>query len=543
MSAVLPAPNPEPAPPARADRPAVEDRRRSQTKELAARLQVADPLAAQAARLVQVAGKRKVLLLLFVAAGVAAAWIGSLFQSPQYQTEALIEIRSAVPAADAGAFVTTQAKLLESTVLRRRAVNRIQRDHPGDTYQLPDRLTSLRGALGPYLPAAASRKTVPIDLEIETYGGARVIRLRASASDARYAALFVNALGDEYIGLGGSDGAAGWPEAAARFIDRAETPNAPANQSRAQILAWGGLAGLLVGFVAVASKRSEQATRLSVPGDIRSRLQMRELGAIPWANSVPDPIPGNPVAGNALLDVVFGRQTNARTTPAETAVWQDQASLLAEAFRSATTSLLLVKTQASRPRVVVITSAHRGEGKTTAVLNLGAALADLNLKVLVLDADLRNPRLHQILDLSNSWGLSDLLQERIPLGDVPVEALVRTCSIPNLAVVCSGPPTLNVASLLYSDRMEELVARFRLEFDVILIDTPPALVLSDARLAARLADTVAIVVRAGETSDADVIQLRERFAEDGIAMAGALLNGWRCNETAAGARLAGVRLG
>ncbi len=539
MSAALPSPSPEPIPPIAREtlRPFVETERRRTP------VTTANPLGNRAVHIGKLAGRRKLVLGLFVAAGVAGGLLLNLFEAPQYRAEALIEVQEAAARPGPDLFVATQAKLMESATLRRKAVERIEREHPGVQYRAADNLFALRGNLGRYLPPSPLSSRLPVDLQVETYPGARMIRLIANASDASYTALFANALGAEYIALaGGADGST-WPQATARFIDLAEAPRTPTGTSKNFKLFWGALAGLMAGLVAIVSRGTERASRINVPGDIRYRLRIRELGAIPWAGSVPDPIPGNPVIGNALWDVAFGRQNNTRKALAETAVWQDQASLLAEAFRSATASLLLVKEQAARPQVIVITSAHRGEGKTTATLNLAAALADLNLKVLVLDADLRNPRLHQILDLPNSWGLSDLLQERIPLRDVPVEALVRSCSIPNLAVVCSGPPTLNVASLLYSDRMEELMGRFRREYDVVLIDTPPALMLSDARLAARLADTVALVVKAGDTTETEVMQLRERLAEDGIPLAGALLNGWHCNETPAAARLAGVHRG
>jgi capsular exopolysaccharide synthesis family protein len=472
---------------------------------------------------------------------------------PAYYAESRIEIRQTGAAAPTSgdSFVATQAQLLASTALRRQAVARLRHEQPNVLYRAADRLAGLRHKpLAAYLPPVDSTPEIPAQVEVTTYGAAHVLAIQVRSTDPHYSAQLANALASEYMALGGNPAEPAapasattepWVEASARFVDRAEVPDSPVNPPGRTRAVWGALAGLVVGLAAVASRGSQQASRVRGPGDIRSRLDMRELGAIPWAGSVPDPIPGNPITGNALWDAAFGRQTNRRIAPAETAVWKDEASLLAESFRSATTSLLLVKDRASRPQVITVTSAHRGEGKTTVVLNLGAALADLNLKVLVVDADLRAPRLHQILGLPNSWGLSDLLQERIPLRDVPVEALVRSCSIPNLSVVCSGPPTLNVASLLYSDRMEELMGRFRREFDVILIDTPPALMLSDARLAARLSDTVVMVIKAGETTDAEAGQLRQRLAEDGIPLAGALLNGWRCHETPEGERLAGVR--
>jgi polysaccharide biosynthesis transport protein len=98
--------------------------------------------------------------------------------------------------------------------------------------------------------------------------------------------------------------------------------------------------------------------------------------------------------------------------------------------------------------------------------------------------------------------------------------------MPELAVLTSGPGTNNIANLLYSTRMMELLQRLRREFDTILIDTPPMLDLADARILGRLADAVILVFRAGKTSRDAALAAKRRLTEDGIPVLGTILNAW-----------------
>jgi capsular exopolysaccharide synthesis family protein len=166
------------------------------------------------------------------------------------------------------------------------------------------------------------------------------------------------------------------------------------------------------------------------------------------------------------------------------------------------------------------------------VSNLGIAIAEIGRRVLLIDADMRKPRLHQIFDLANSWGLSDLLREKMSLDTYPMEALFRETRIPNLYLLPSGPGTASISNLLYSSRLPELLSCFRREFDIVLIDTPPMLWVPDARVIAKLADTVILVVRSGETHRATAISARQRLAEDGTPLLGTILNA--CNPEVGG---------
>ena len=206
--------------------------------------------------------------------------------------------------------------------------------------------------------------------------------------------------------------------------------------------------------------------------------------------------------------------------------WQHKLSLVAESYRAALTSILLSSQNGNRPRAIVFTSAGPGEGKTTTVTNLGIALAETNRRVLLIDADMRKPRLHDIFNLPNTWGLSDLLREKAPIETLPREALARETGIPGLFVLTSGPATVSISNLLYSSRTAELLRRFRQEYYAVLIDTPPMMQLADARILGRLADAAILVLGCGRTTRDAAKAAKQRLSADGIRLLGTILNRW-----------------
>jgi capsular exopolysaccharide synthesis family protein len=144
----------------------------------------------------------------------------------------------------------------------------------------------------------------------------------------------------------------------------------------------------------------------------------------------------------------------------------------------------------------------------------------------LVDGDMRAPGLHRLFNISNNWGLSDLLKQKEPVTGCPIEGLVRKTQIPNLYVLPSGPGTVTTSQLLYSPRTSELIERLREEFDAVLIDTPPMQPVPDARVLSRLADGVILVIRAGSTHREAASAAVQRFQEDGTAVLGAILNNW-----------------
>jgi succinoglycan biosynthesis transport protein ExoP len=305
------------------------------------------------------------------------------------------------------------------------------------------------------------------------------------------------------------------------ILDSAEPPPEPYKPSIVSNLLKGVGSGLLlVVFAVIAADRINQ--NLRAPGDVAFHLGVPELGVIPSSESLPSPHSQVPKQSRAGLN---GNRDESSQERVELISWQNSNSLLAESFRGTLASILL-SANGSRPRVIMVTSAFRGEGKTTMVSNLGIGIGEINQRILLIDADMRKPRLHQIFELSNSWGLSDLLKERSMLRATPVEALARPTKVAGVWVLPSGPGAVSISNLLYSNRMAELLERLRNDFDMILIDTPPMLSIADARILGRLADAAVLVIRAGHTSRSDGQRAKERLIEDGIPVLGVILNRW-----------------
>jgi receptor protein-tyrosine kinase len=166
------------------------------------------------------------------------------------------------------------------------------------------------------------------------------------------------------------------------------------------------------------------------------------------------------------------------------------------------------------------------EGKTTVVSNLGIALAEIGNKVLLIDGDLRRPQLHKVFGQVNSWGLSDLLREKNAIEDLPVEVLVKKTGIPRLGLLPSGTGSDNIFGLLCSGRMARLLPRFRREFDYVLVDAPPCLEFADARILARYAERLLLVVRADYTERETAQAAVQRLVLDGIPVMGVIFNYW-----------------
>lgn len=306
-------------------------------------------------------------------------------------------------------------------------------------------------------------------------------------------------------------------------IDPAEAPSQPYKPNIYSNMLKGLGAGLLIGiFLVVSGDRINRSLR--APGETPYHLKVPELGVIPSASSLASRASGAPPRAKHT-SILLPESETKMDERLELITWQDSSSLMSESFRNALTSILL-SSKGVPPKVLLVTSASRGEGKSMTVSNLGLGLAEINQRILLIDADMRKPRLHTIFGLSNSWGLSDLLREKTSLADCPVEALVRPTELANMRVLPSGPGALSISSLLYSERMSQLLARLRREFDTIIIDTPPMLTISDARILGRLADGAILVVRAGSTTRDAALQAKERLTEDGIPVLGTILNSW-----------------
>ena len=155
----------------------------------------------------------------------------------------------------------------------------------------------------------------------------------------------------------------------------------------------------------------------------------------------------------------------------------DPSGAASEAYRMLRTNLFYALID-SPPKIIVLTSANVGEGKSTTTANLGVTLAQADKNVLILDCDLRSPRLHSLFEVDNTRGLVDILA-----GGDRIEEVWRE-PMPRLKLICAGTPPPNPAELLSSRRLAEFLAEMRRRFDYVLLDTPPVGVSDSAVLAA-----------------------------------------------------------
>ena len=193
-------------------------------------------------------------------------------------------------------------------------------------------------------------------------------------------------------------------------------------------------------------------------------------------------------------------------------------SPISEAFRSMRTSLEFYSVD-QQLQMLIVTSSGPEEGKTTIASNLAVIIAGSNKKVLLLDADLRRPNVHQRLMIPNRVGLSDLIRGRLEINDV----IQFSTEIPYLNLITSGSLPPNPAELLGTQKMLSILEDLRAKFDMIVIDTPPAIV-TDAQILASKTDGVIYVIRPGKTRSLVARTPLEEFERLGANVIGVVMN-------------------
>lgn len=193
-------------------------------------------------------------------------------------------------------------------------------------------------------------------------------------------------------------------------------------------------------------------------------------------------------------------------------------SPLAEQFRAVRTSILF--SRVDRPvKTLLITSAGPGEGKTTVAANLAATFAKNKGPVLIIDADLRKPRVAKALQIGNERGLSNCL-----IGESTLEEAVVATGIEGLFALTSGPIPPDPAELLHSDRMEALLREASEKYDKVVIDSPPLIAVTDARVLASRVDGLYVVISMGRTSRRLIQRAIESVTGIGFEVHGTILN-------------------
>ena len=202
------------------------------------------------------------------------------------------------------------------------------------------------------------------------------------------------------------------------------------------------------------------------------------------------------------------------------AMVKDVRSPVAESYRHLRTSLLL-SSAGMQPKTILVTSSQPSEGKTTTAINTAFMLAQTGADVLIIDCDLRRPRLHAHFNLPNTRGVTSCLS-----GETKdLDELIQTYdSQPNLKLLTSGPIPPNPAELLGSQEMRKLLARLAERFTHIIVDSPPAISFTDASILSTFVDGVILVVHGGRSSRAVVRRAKQKLQDVGAHIYGVVLN-------------------
>lgn len=293
------------------------------------------------------------------------------------------------------------------------------------------------------------------------------------------------------------------------IIDPAEIPIHPAEPRPMLNLALGMLAGSLCG-VMLCFLHENVDTTIATPNDVA------HIGSLPALGIVPRVTDGN--GRSRLVPSFNGNGNGVQKNIVGVAALQKPESEMADAYRSLRTALLLSSAGAP-PKVLLITSALPREGKTTTSVNTAVVFAQRNRRVLLIDGDLRRADVRRYFDLPRGGGLSAAL-----VGEPPSKFYVTHPDLPNLTILPAGNRPPKPPDLLDSDRMRELMAMWRAEFDQVIIDAPPVIGMSDAVILSTLADTVVLVVRAQQSRKHELSRTVEILASVDANVGGAIIN-------------------
>ena len=244
------------------------------------------------------------------------------------------------------------------------------------------------------------------------------------------------------------------------IVDKAEIPGVASSPRPLRNVALGLLLGLALAGLAVFL-RDQLDDVVHVPEDIEDKLELPLLGVVPQADD------GGPVAA-----------------------MDDPKSPVAESYNSLRGALMYSST-AGLPKILVVTSAQAGEGKTTSSIAIAKGFARMNMHALLIDADLRRPAIHELTGVANKRGLTDILT-----GHAQLEDVVETSPTHAFEVLPAGPLPPSPTELLSSPRMAQLLELASERYDTIVIDSPPVLGLADAPILAAIGDGTVFIVEA-----------------------------------------------
>ncbi|MCX8129594.1 MAG: CpsD/CapB family tyrosine-protein kinase [Clostridia bacterium] len=197
-----------------------------------------------------------------------------------------------------------------------------------------------------------------------------------------------------------------------------------------------------------------------------------------------------------------------------------KSSMASEAYRALRTNLLFYRTKIKeQPLTIVVTSANPGEGKSVTAANTAYVLAQSKHRTLLVDGDLRKPKIHEIFGMDCRKGLESILD-----GSMSFEECVRHTALPELDILGSEPGHKDSTELLYSKRLYDFISNARAKYDIIIFDSPPMGILTDSTLIATHSDGVLWVVSEGEVTGKELRRIRKHLDNMGISLIGVVYN-------------------
>jgi succinoglycan biosynthesis transport protein ExoP len=419
--------------------------------------------------------KRWMMIVAVTMVGIAVAAGSTILTTPKYQASSLVfvNLQSAGTASDlaqGGSFVQNQVKTYAEVVSTPRVLQSV-------VSSLHLKLTP--GQLARSVTASAPLDTVNIEITVQSDSAAAA----ASIANA-VTASFQKTVADITQPANGTAS----PVVVSVLRD-ATLPSAPIAPNTSLNLILGFLIGLVLGL-GVGVLREVLDTRIRGERDVQA-------------------ITDSPIIGGIAFD------PSAVKRPL--IVQDDPHSARAEAFRSLRTNLQFLDIDPGA-RSFVVTSSIPSEGKTTTAANLAIALADSGAHVVIIDADLRRPKLAEYMGLEGSVGLSDVLIARASLAEV-----LQPWGRGNLVVLTAGAVPPNPSELLGSKAMASLIRSLEDDFDVVIIDLPPLLPVTDAALVSKLTRGALLVVAAGRTNKGQVAAAVSILENVGARVAGVIL--------------------
>ena len=297
-----------------------------------------------------------------------------------------------------------------------------------------------------------------------------------------------------------------------RVVDRSLVPTSPAGPQRSRNVIIAFFLSLMAG-IGLSFLLTWLNDTIVSADDLETETGLSVLGLIPATQTN--------FVKRMLPKKLLGKSNGKGTTIAD--LEKFESPVISESYLHLRTYLLL-STAGGPPQTVLVTSGQPGEGKTVTAINLAKSLAQNGSKVLLIDADLRFPRLHSIIELSNTKGLTTLLTSK-GLDQDLIKENVQKFPFSNLEILTGGPKSPNPADILGSKEMKGLLAELKKHYDHIVIDSPPVLYFADSSIISSFVEAVMIVVRCNQTSRQTILQCKKRLQDVGAKVIGIVFNG------------------